>query len=278
MKFAVLVLYELRAVRKTIEKYYKHLIDYYNADVFIICQNTFSDDQERLKLFDHNVKYIRIYDKPDPYIYFGQNSNINLPIGCGCWKTPGNLQVYINHNEASKILQDYVNNYDYFIHLRLDIDILFNFPQPDLFEKIPKAIYSFAPNYCESWGSSGGGNFIHKDYVIEYFKSYYDILTNKEYTNLIYQKIPDNFNQEKLLDLSLKVKNLTMIPIKSLNYYYTAETLNDYTTWSRPQINEKHNVICKYPEQCDEAYESLNLWNNGYRWDYVDNQIKLVKN
>jgi hypothetical protein len=276
MKFAVLILYELRAINKTIEKYYKYLIDYYNADVFILCQNTFSDDAERLKLFNRNVKFVKMYDKPNPEDYFGKESNLNLPMGSGCWKTPGNLQIYINHNEMSKVLADYVNDYDYFIHLRIDIEILFNFPPPELFEQIPVGMYSFQPEYCRHWGGSGGCNFIHKNSVIEYFKSYYDLLTNNNYHNIIMNETYDNFNQEKLLTLSLEMKKLKIMPIVNLNYYYTCETLNDYTTWSQPVYHPVHNVICKYPDQCSEAFDGLNLWNKGYKWNYVNGEIKLV--
>lgn len=276
MKFAVLITYELRAIKKTIEKYYKYLIDYYNADVFIICQKQFEDDLDRLKLFTHNVKFIQMYDKPIPHEYFGKNSNIDcLKDNCAL---PSNLQVYINHNEVSKILEHYYNDYDYFIHLRIDIDILFNFPEIEFFNKIPKGIYSFLPQYCQGWGGSGGGNFIHKDFVIKYFKSYYNLISDEKNRDLILNMGSKyiHLNQENFLDYSLKIQNLKMIPIRNINYYYTAETLNDYTTWSSPKLYSKYNVICKYPEQCDEAYQAANLWYKGYRWNYINGEIMLV--
>ena len=65
--------------------------------------------------------------------------------------------------------------------------------------------------------------------------------------------------------------------IKNTNVFYNATTLTDHTTWSTPIIHPKYNVICKYPKQCDEAYASLYLWNNGYRWKYENNSLLLKK-
>jgi hypothetical protein len=63
--------------------------------------------------------------------------------------------------------------------------------------------------------------------------------------------------------------------IKNTNSYYNATNLNDYTTWSNPSIHPKYNVICKYNEQCSEAYENLKLWNIGCRWKYYNNSLFL---
>ena len=274
-KYAFIVMYELRAIRKTIDKLYKYIIDYYNADIFIVCQNQFGDDSERVKLFNRNVNVVKLYDKPNPVEYFGANSNINLSGGIGNWNNSGNMQIYINNNEVAKVIKDYDDDYDYFITLRTDSDILFDFIPPRLLEEIPPGVYGFAPNYCENWGGSGTANFIHKNYVLDYFSSYYNILTNKIYEKQIILKLSDNFNQEKLLHLALDIKNISILKIKHINIYYTGETLNDYSTWSKFSIHPYHNVICKYPEQCDEAYNSLTEWNKGKRWVYDNNTIYL---
>ena len=194
-KYAFIVMYELRAIRKTIDKLYKYIIDYYDADIFIVCQKEFNDDSERIKLFNRNVKVVKLYDKPNPIEYFGANSNIHLSGGISNWNNPGNMQIYINNNEVAKVIKDYVNDYDYFITLRTDSDILFDFIPPILLEEIPPGVYGFAPNYCEYWGGSGTANFIHKNYVLDYFESYYNILTNKIYEKQIILQLLDNFNQ-----------------------------------------------------------------------------------
>ena len=54
MKFAFLVMLELRCIDKTIEKLYKNIIDYYNADIFILCQNL-PNGENGIDMFDKNV-------------------------------------------------------------------------------------------------------------------------------------------------------------------------------------------------------------------------------
>jgi len=273
MKYAVIIMFELRAIKKTIDKIYKYIIDYYNADVFIICQKQFDDDNERVKLFNRNVKFVKLYDKPDINEYFGINSNLNMAPIDGNWKIPSTCQIYINYNEASKIIKDYFNDYDYFITVRVDSDILTEFPPNDLIEKIPHAVYGFSPKYCW-WGGLGTALLIHKQYIMDYLTSYYDILTNNKFIENIINTNED-FNQEKLLNLALKIKNINIEKIMNINLYYTAETLNDYTTWAKIYMHPLYNVVCKYPEQCEEAFDTLDKWNNGKRWTYEDNCIFL---
>jgi hypothetical protein len=275
LKFAFLVMYELRALKKTIDKLKKYIINFYNADVFILCNRQFSDDDELIKLFDSNVIYSRLYTKPDPNKYFPKDSNFFINAGLGNWKSPGNSQIYINNYEFYKVMQSYYQNYDYFISIRVDVDILFNFPKKSFFENIPKGIYSFNPVYARRWGGSGGGNFIHRDYILDYLSSYWNILTNPNYNKLLTEYAMNSYilNQETLLQLSLSVKNINFIFIDNINYYYTAETLNDYTTFG--QIKEHKNVICKYREQVDEAFDALNKWKNGQRWKFNNNVICL---
>ena len=55
MKFAYIVMFELRSLPKTINDLYSRIIDYYDADVFLICQNQFEDDEERVKLFSRRL-------------------------------------------------------------------------------------------------------------------------------------------------------------------------------------------------------------------------------
>jgi len=275
MKFAVIIAYELRGIKKTIESYYKHIIDFYNADVFIICQKQFDDDEERLKLFNRRVKLVKLYQKPIVKEYFGETNIINIESQEN-WNNPGVSQMYINQNEISKIIKDYVNDYDYFIQFRTDIDILFNFPQPELFEKIPPGIFTFWPKYCEKWGGSGGANYIHKKFVVDYFKSCFDLMNDNLFINFIRTRGPRGINQEFIHNNALAIKGLKLNLIKNINYYYTAEKMNDYTTWAFIQLHPKYNVICKYPEQCDEAHEALELWKNNYKWDIVNNEIVLI--
>jgi len=265
MKFAIIIMFELRSFYKTIDFFSKYLIDFYNADIFIVCQEHFPNDSEKLKYFEKygdRVKICKLYKKPDLSEYFGKECIhfLKKKFGMGAgFSTPACLQAYINHYEAAKCIKPYVNDYDYFIIMRIDINILFEFPPIEFFEnQLSPAIYTFRPKYAY-WGGSGLGNFIHKNFIIQYLEAYYDRLLN-------FQTINDNFNQENFLTHSLKCKNLQMVEIIHINYFYTADDVKSYTTWSKPVMHPKYNVVCKYIPQVDEACANLKLWENGYRW------------
>lgn len=316
MKFAFLIMYELRAINKTLETLYKYVIDYYNADIILLCQKQFDDDLERVNMFNEKLIFSKLYDKPNPSEYFQINEDflykyhnyINSKSDNefkGLWNTPGNLQIVINMNEMSKVVEKYINDYDYFIGLRSDIEILFPFPNKELFENIPNDIYGFNPNYCRSWGGLGEANFIHKKYIINYLTSCYDyIKQNYNENSILYKKynifydlqnyfniinfdientknindiVKRYINQEFLLLLSLKNKNIKIKNICNLNFYYTAEKITDYTTESNIILNKKYNVLCKYEEQLDECQKNLTLWNNNYKWIYENEKIILKK-
>jgi len=277
---------ELRSLDKTIQQLYDYIINPYEADIFICVQQTFSDDNEKIKLFDKNVVYNEIYTKPDPNVYFGLDNNINIKIGN--WNIHSNLQIYINYHKMSQIIEKYIDKYDYFITMRTDVCILFPFPEKKLFENIQPALYTVDAKYCNHWGGCGFSVFIHKAFIMEYLSCYYTIISNKIYNSLLI----DNFkikgkiysNQENFHKICLQIinnqdKKCNVLDntkyIKNNNYYYTAKTLEDYTTWSKPELNSTYNVICKYREQCEEAYDNLKLWNNNNKWKYNNDYFYL---
>ena len=63
MKFAYLLMFELRAVKKTVQALYDNIINPYDADVYICVQKALPDDLERLELFHEKVVYKELYDK-----------------------------------------------------------------------------------------------------------------------------------------------------------------------------------------------------------------------
>jgi len=284
MKFAYLVMTELRSLDKNINDLYKYIINPFEADIFICVQELCIEDYEKIKLFDKNLVYSEIYKKPNPYTFFGPNNNTNITMCKGDvnWNKPSNLQIYINYYRMADVIKNVVNNYDYFITMRTDVSILFPFPEKDFFNKIPQSLYSFNTEYSKGWNGSGYSVFIHKNFILKYLNCYYFIIKNSLLKNVLLHNfyVPSirklNCNQEKFQKICLKLINVPQPKsIKNTNVYYNATTLNDYTTWSTPILHPKYNVICKYINQCDEAYNSLYLWNSGYRWKYENDNIFL---
>ena len=274
---------ELRSLSKNIQNLYNYIINPYDADIFICVQESSNNDYESIKLFSKNVMYNEIYKRPDPNKYFGEPNNTNIQCkGIDNWNMPSNLQIYINYHKMSEIIKDKVNDYDYFITMRTDVCILFPFPRKELFDIIPKSLYSFDSEYSKEWGGSGYCVFIHKNYILKYLSCYYDVISNDKYKNDLinnfYNPIKKELlcNQEKFQKICIKIMNIDNPKyIKNINLFYNATTLTDYTTWSKPKLHPKYKVICKYIEQCDEAYNNLKLWYMGARWNYNNDYLYL---
>lgn len=285
MKFAYLVMTELRSLNKNIQNLYNYIINPFEADIFICVQETSIEDHEKIKLFDKNVIDSKIYKKPNPFTYFGDNNNIFKITNCNrreSWSRKSNLQIFINYNKMAVMIKDVAQNYDYFITMRTDVEILFPFPDKNLFNIIPQSLYSFDTNYSKGWGGSGYCVFIHKHFIFNYLNSYFYVLKYKMFhkalLNNLYipsQKIYHT-NQENFQKICFKIIKVPQpIAIKNVNVFYNATTTNDYTTFSTPKVHPIYNVICKYEKQCTDAYESLKLWNNGYRWKYNKNENNI---
>jgi len=287
MKFAYLVMTELRSLNKNINDLYKYIINHFDCDIFICVQETSQDDYEVIKLFDKIVVYSEIYKKPDPHTFFGPNNNTNITKGNKIkndtsWNKPSNLQIYINYHKMGHIIKNIVNNYDYFITMRTDVSILFPFPTKEFFDTIPQSLYSFDTEYSKNWNGSGYSVFIHKNFILNYLNCYYFIIKNKVFKKVLLNKFYEpsrkklQCNQEKFQKICLKLLNIPKPKsIKNTNVYYNATTLNDYTTWGTPILHPKYNVICKYINQCNDAHDSLNLWNQGFKWEYKNDSIIL---
>lgn len=293
MKFAFLIMYEIRCLKK-IENLYKYIINHYNADIIICCQELGDvqltppapvwnpstrvsgfqpdDTHEKIKLFDKNVIFKKIYLKKNPQEYYN-NSKLGSYEQQN-WNNDACLQIYINWNEMADVLEDYKDKYDYFIQTRTDIDILFPFPEIDFFTSIPKAIYSFDANYAKSWGGYCTGVFVHSDYIIDYLKCTTNILKNDILINQ-FIKSYDILNQENFKNFSLKENNIIFKYIKNINIFFITDNINSYTTWGIPQKNNNYDGIIKMSEQFVEAYDNLTLWDSGYRWHFKDDSIIL---
>lgn len=270
MKFAFLVMYEIRCLKK-IENLYKYIIKHYNADIIICCQEL-DDTYKKIELFDKNVIFKKVYSKKNPQDYYN-NSKLGSYAQQN-WNNNACLQIYINWNEMADVLEDYKDKYDYFIQTRVDIDILFPFPEIGFFSNIPKAIYSFDANYAKSWGGYCTGVFIHSNYIIDYLRCTTNILKNDILINK-YIKSYEILNQENFKNFCLKENNIIYKYIKNINLFFITDNINSYSTWGTPQKNNNYDGFIKMSEQFDEAYDNLKLWNDGFRWHFKNDSIIL---
>ena len=83
-------------------------------------------------------------------------------------------------------------------------------------------------------------------------------------------------NQEILLLLALQSKQIKLKKILNPNFFYTAETIGDYTTTNSIVLNNEKNKICKYESQLLETYSNSVLWEQNFTWKYNFEKITLI--
>ena len=102
---------------------------------------------------------------------------------------------------------------------------------------------------------------MHRDFIMPYLTCYRDYLRAHSGAGTV-----GKLNQERMLTAALAAKGLEVRPITTLNCYYTAEAKTDRTTWGVISRHPAHDVLCKYCEQCSEAFRNKARWDAGDRW------------
>jgi len=288
---------ELRCIHKNHTVIKKQLIDYYNADVIIVCQNTFHDDKKRIDYFKENTVYCQIYDKPDPLIYFDNDCCLkNVSNVGGEWNTFGCLQIYINMMEMHKVISTYNWDYDYYLMFRTDSNILFDLPDISIFNNLPHSVYGFYTDYWKEWGNLGG-HYIHKKYINKYLSAPYQYIKNIKHVDILNEKqvftklntlyyknididydfFPEIIYQEILFVLAFESVDIHIKKIHNLPFYY-CEDINETYTINNDHERITNNGICyKYSCQYEECQKNFLLWSDGYRWITNNNEILLSK-
>lgn len=286
MKFAYLVCFELRSL-KHIKKLYKHIVDYYDADIFICVQDA-PDIQDKIKLFDRKVKKIKIIKKvKDAKINYFQNEKLDT-FGGGNFKKDPMLNFYINLIEMGKFIKDEIKNYDYFILLRTDIDILFNFPPKKIFKSLSPSIFKFDPDYTKKYGGWGSNTFTHKNYIYESLTCFDKIFRNNNLIKKYYDK--ENFrvpNQETFSNYCYKLCNFKFKNINDINFWFSVDITTKEEMIESNQQNlsrtplqwfKEKKMVCKYMKQVKEVFKNLEMIKNNYTWSLdKHNNILLVK-
>lgn len=278
MKVAYLFMGEMRLVKQTIKKVYDYIFDYYDVDIYVLAQRSSDKDEEIIKLLDRRVVHKELYDKPDPKTFFEDENLENYPNEN--WNINACTQYYINMKKMANLIDKIKDKYDFYMTQRVDIDILFPYPSLELFNILQPVVYDFDATYCRHWGGYATGFFIHKNYIIDYLTAPYDLISNKNKDDLNnYLNGSNILNQENLMKYAFFLKKIPFKYIKNLNSFFTCENINSRTTstWGIPKYHPVYNVICKYAEQCEEAYKNFEKWNGGAKWVFKNDSIFLEK-
>ena len=265
-KFCYLVMGELRCL-DYIQNLYEHMIDYYDADIIICCQDL-PGQQSDIELFDRKVVYKEKYTKPDPYEWYAHCSSVHQP--SNNWNIPACLQLFINMAKLADVVEKFKDKYDYFIMTRTDIKIIFPYPDKHLFGKIPPGMYSYDAHYARQWGGFHELGFVHKDFIIQALRGP---------DNLIKSGLEIGWhNGEAFTNIALHHENIRRNYINGLNFYFIAHNEHTRTTWATPFFYPPANCFVKYREAVNEVNSNNSLWHQGYRWsfDYNLNSFNLT--
>ena len=275
MKFAYLITFELRCI-KNIEKLYKYIIDYYDADVFILVQQT-PDVKKKLELFNRKVIKKKVYKKfKDAKNSYFQNPKLYTHVP-GNFREDAILNLYINLIEMGEFIKDHIQNYDYFITLRTDIDILFKFPPKELFEKVPPSIYTFDVDYCRGWGGFGLGVFTHRNFIYKSLICHKDVLKNNKLIRKYYRDCDFCVGgQETFTYFCYKLNNLNLKYINNLNFYFYCDDFNTTSPRRKVIYCKKRDIFYKYKKQVDESFKNKELSDEGYKWILDKDQTMLL--
>eukprot|EP00927_Polykrikos_kofoidii_P065188 TRINITY_DN60977_c0_g1_i1.p1 TRINITY_DN60977_c0_g1~~TRINITY_DN60977_c0_g1_i1.p1 ORF type:complete len:610 (-),score=87.31 TRINITY_DN60977_c0_g1_i1:26-1855(-) len=258
---------ELRGVRVTAACLGTRLLDPLGADVAVVAQRQFDDDDERVAILQDTlaprVVTLCIYEKPEPRSFYGAENYDAASQVSGNWVNKGNTQVLINHKLVADHLESegLFDRYDVFIFTRSDLQHMLPFPSAEqLF-----AVLGPTDVLTQAGHDFGGINYnlaaMRADLAKEYLSASYDVIVSRKMENN-----RKTYNIESFFKMFVTERgwrNLRM----SVTCFITAETTRDHSTWRRIQRSETRNgVLFKYEPQMKEAYKNSEMWQADPRW------------
>lgn len=153
----------------------------------------------------------------------------------------------------SFFIEEFKNNYDYFIFINTNSKIKFEFPSKEMFEIAENGIYCFEKF---KYGSSV---FVHKKFIIQYLRflneSYSNLEIINEFSNMKSHRYNNTFNHDNFFKFAIYKHGIQYKEVKNINVF-----------------NENDNFII---EEVNKNYE---LWNMNFKWEYIDGNFILNNN
>lgn len=272
MSYAICVWGELRGVKSTINSFYKFMVEPLNADVFLLCQRALPDDDERFALFDRNIVFKHLYNKPELSTYFGEQSYQDAIRRIQYnWIKDSNAQQYVNFHKYAQVLMDHPVKYKKYIFVRSDF--LYLVPFPDVHNLLEKDDLFFCFNGHQWNGINYTLMSVPNVHVNSYLISPYEFIADNQKRNEMANK-HTAMNCEQFMKHIFDKHGWTLAFIKH-NGFISAETSQDRTTWMDIKYDENHKVLFKYKDQMDEAYNTLECWNAKKKWN-VSNHVNQI--
>jgi|688.fasta_scaffold387357_1 hypothetical protein len=271
-KYAVCIFGQLRAVDTVIENFNNFLIKPLDADLYVFAQNTGTDIDKNIDLFETSNKII--YNPPNnDEIYTNLDKLTKSYEPHRNYIINSHLNIYLNFLKIAKTYGDiFQTNYEYIIVTRSDYFHLFDFPD------ILKLTDNTDLFWCYDGHEYGGINntliCVPSKYIIKYLSCAFNFLQNPKNIIKLNSLI---LNIEEYYKLLFDNKGWKIGKIQN-NAFLTASKINDITTSCKPILySEKHNVFYKYIEQLTNSFESLNNYNKNNKWIIINNNKIVIE-
>lgn len=269
--FLVCVFGELRAAHKCAKALYDAVIDPLGADVVVLAQRTFPDDEARLAAFDRRVVHAELYDKPDDagraYFHPGAfDAHAGL---VGLWKDNNNVQQYVNWDKLSMVVKPLASVYDYLVILRSDWAFEVPCPGRELLASSPTRLWTVNKNVCD--GININLVIVPSSVAVRYLSAPARYIAQP---GLLPRQ--GDFNIEIFMKYIVDKERIATGLIQNFGYF-TAETLHDRTTWGFI-FRHATGVLGKYPDMVDSAFEAKTRWQEGWRWERDHDTLCLAPN
>lgn len=255
---------ELRAVFKTAESLRDMVLDPLAAELLILGQRHFPDDEHRLNLLSEQgqVLHAEVYEKPEPDAFFGANHFENMSQVRGNWLNAGNAQVLINHKILFEKIKsnNLLEKYDLFVFSRSDLLHLLPLPPA---ESLLRCI-GRGDILTQAGHEFGGVNYnlaiMGRQAAESYLCAPFDTVVSSSLPNR--QK---TYNIELFWRVILGQRSLRNLRMP-VTCFITAETVQDRTSWRKIQYNQENDVIFKYQSQMEEAFQNQAVWKQRPEW------------
>jgi hypothetical protein len=270
-KYAVCIFGQLRSVEVVIENLNKFLLKPLDADLYVLAQETGTDIDKNIKLFETDNKLIyKPLDNTKIYTNLSKLTRSNL--AHRNYIINSHLNIYVNFLKIANTYGNiFENNYEYIIITRSDYLHLFNFP--DIVNLTSKTDLFWCYDGHEYGGINNTLICVPSKYIKKYLSSAFIYL---EDVNSINRLNNLELNVEQYYKLIFDDNGWKIGKIQN-NAFITASNINTITTsYKSVEYSEKHNVFYKYIEQLTNAYDALNSYNKNYKWIFIKNKIMLI--
>jgi hypothetical protein len=258
-KYAVCLWGELRAIKTVRERFYKNLVHPLNADVFVVVQKGYKDAD--ISLLDEKIVEKITYDKPPITIY----KNYDKLEKHDNYMIDSNLQIYYNfyyiHEKLGDILE---SNYDYVIITRSDFLHMFEFP--NVASLCDESIFWMYDGHEFDGLNCGCFVCVPQMFIKKFLKCFFEYLQDDTNISKLNKM---NLNIERYAKLMF-AENSWRIGKMQNNAFITCDSMNEKTTWGSIKYSKKYKVFYKYIDQLNNTFNALVHYNNGERWNYIN--------